>query len=639
MDTMLQIALSNAAVATGLALVAAVAGLLWRRRPALVHGLWLLVLLKLLTPPLVRVPVPDLRRASAESANAPATVRTEQASPEATATHPASTAAEEPLAVELVDRTPENAYASGQNDSGSPPLVTAPMEAAPTPSNEWATTRAMNLPDWRTTLLTVWIAGATGWFLLAGLRLARFRRLLRFARPAPADLQREADRIATALGMRWAPVVELLPGRLAPMVWTGAGTPRLLLPDELVGQLEPEAAATLMAHELAHLRRGDHCVRLVEFLALGLFWWHPVVWVARKALREAEEQCCDAWVVSTLAGAGKTYATALVETLDFLSAGTVTPPLACGIGRVSDLKRRLTMIMRGTTPRSLCWREVLAVLGLATLLPMLPTLARADSDDQQPPTRTRTRTEERRVRAFVTDDSDAKDAKDDKGPGVEAARSELKALEADLQKKLAEVREASQKLKQAAEKIHRVEIERAREMAKETGKDIKEKVHREIMLQLDGKDGKRQIILDGKDIGSDSKKMILSGPVEIQITADGKTLIRRLDGDKGTAIAVPAVPAIPPVPAIPGVKGVPPVNPEAIRSAVESAMRAAGASPRRSDGSREGDRRIEQLEKRLDAVMRELESLRREKGEPQRKVKDKDKKPSRGNSEEQDDSL
>ena len=59
------------------------------------------------------------------------------------------------------------------------------------------------------------------------------------------------------------------------------------------------------------------------------------------------------------------YATALLETLDFLSdAPPAMPLLASGVGRVVDLKRRLTMIMRGTTPRTLGWRGAAAVVGL-----------------------------------------------------------------------------------------------------------------------------------------------------------------------------------------------------------------------------------------------------------------------------------
>ena len=137
----------------------------------------------------------------------------------------------------------------------------------------------------------------------------------------------------------------------------------MLLPTGLFQRLPEEQQATLLLHELAHLKRGDHWVRLLEFLACGLYWWLPLVWYASRELREAEEQCCDAWVVSTLPESGRTYATALVETLDFLSeAPAAVPVLASGIGPVTDLKRRLIMIMRGTTPRSLTWCGCLAVL-------------------------------------------------------------------------------------------------------------------------------------------------------------------------------------------------------------------------------------------------------------------------------------
>ena len=58
MHMLLDVALSNAIMAVLLALLAGVVGACCRR-PALVHGLWLLVLLKLLTPPLFHVPIPS----------------------------------------------------------------------------------------------------------------------------------------------------------------------------------------------------------------------------------------------------------------------------------------------------------------------------------------------------------------------------------------------------------------------------------------------------------------------------------------------------------------------------------------------------------------------------------------------------
>ncbi len=365
MDTILQTGLSNALVASALALVAVLVGYFYRR-PALVHGLWLLVLLKLVTPPLVPIQIAWPAQVEPRpAANAP----------------PAIEPSDTPLSADVVGDTP-------QEFDAAPRIVVLadpePEQPEPSPEPPPAVAAPPAPFPWQTLVAGVWLAGSTGWFLLAGWRVWRFRRLLRFAAPAPESLCKMAQRLARKMDLRSCPAVYLVPGRVAPMLWAIGGEPRLLVPRELLAYLTREQQETLLAHELAHLRRRDHWVRGLEFLAMGLYWWHPVVWYARRALREAEEQCCDAWVVSQLPGAGKTYATALLETLDFLSdARPATPLLASGVGQVSDLKRRLTMIMCGSTPRALSWRGTLAVLTLGLFaLPLLPTFARAQAPEK-----------------------------------------------------------------------------------------------------------------------------------------------------------------------------------------------------------------------------------------------------------------
>ena len=131
------------------------------------------------------------------------------------------------------------------------------------------------------------------------------------------------------------------------MIWIIGLKPQVLLPMELFKRLEPAAQSLLLAHELAHVRRKDHLVRLLQLLISTLFWWHPVVWWACRELQQLEELCCDAMVVAWTVEQ-KAYATALMDTLDFLCDGFIAPPLGATATKSSDLlARRIAMMKNG----------------------------------------------------------------------------------------------------------------------------------------------------------------------------------------------------------------------------------------------------------------------------------------------------
>ena len=67
---------------------------------------------------------------------------------------------------------------------------------------------------------------------------------------------------------------------MPPMLWGFGSRTRLLFPERLLETLNASSQDTLLAHELAHYRRGDQWVRLLELFVTALFWWHPVVWWA-----------------------------------------------------------------------------------------------------------------------------------------------------------------------------------------------------------------------------------------------------------------------------------------------------------------------------------------------------------------------
>src|SRR5262245_18528592 len=99
--------------------------------------------------------------------------------------------------------------------------------------------------------------------------------------------------------MGWCPEVLLVPGPVPPMVWA-IGFTRVLFPAGLLDRLDSGGRHALLIHELAHVRRRDHWVRWLELLVLALYWWYPLVWLARYRLQASEEECCDAWVVDEL---------------------------------------------------------------------------------------------------------------------------------------------------------------------------------------------------------------------------------------------------------------------------------------------------------------------------------------------------
>jgi beta-lactamase regulating signal transducer with metallopeptidase domain len=375
MPTLLQIGLSNVLVASALAVVAFACSRC--RRPALAHGLWLLVLLKLVTPALIPVRVPWFDRGVASSP-AGASLSTRQSRPSASAGSEQLTSNQ--LAwTESVPTDPFPPLADGEADIQA---EAADLPALTAAENEPASVPETPPTSWWTVAAWTWLAGSCLWFAGVVLSIHRSRRLLRSARPASAPVQSQAGELARRLGLKRCPRVWLVPGAVSPMVWALGGAPRLLFPSKLLDRLDADQRAALLLHELAHVRRRDHWVRLVELIALGLYWWCPVAWWARRELREAEEQCCDAWVVWASAGAGHDYALALLQTVAFVSNARLPLPMgASGIGHVPQLRRRLTMIMQGRTPRSLSVVGWAGLLGLGLfLLPLMPARAQDKSD-------------------------------------------------------------------------------------------------------------------------------------------------------------------------------------------------------------------------------------------------------------------
>jgi len=375
MEGLLRVLLANAFVAGLLAAVAWVAARRLRRQ-AVVHGLWLLALVKLVTPPLVPLPlVPSLEWPTLVPPSRSLTV---------VVIEPRSSvkpAPETPMPRFPERPVPEHVPAASLRSPGLETQTAAVWTELPTPVGQ-----ASALPDRASLAAAGLLVGALVVAGLASRRIRRFCRLLRDARPAPGELESRTAVLARRVGLRRAPPLRLLSASVPPMLWPGRRGPLLLLPTELLPRLSEEERDALLVHELAHVRRRDHWVRFLELAVTVVFWWYPVAWWVRHALRRAEERCCDEWVLRLMPGSAHAYAQGLLKSLAFVAGEPDPLPAgASGAGPVHDLEARLKEILmtRPTTRLAAPVRLTLAAAALS-LLAVFPTRAQSPSPEAEP---------------------------------------------------------------------------------------------------------------------------------------------------------------------------------------------------------------------------------------------------------------
>jgi bla regulator protein blaR1 len=261
----------------------------------------------------------------------------------------------------------------------------APMEQtlAPHSPSAWSTW------SWSEAVLLLWLSIVLLHVVLALRHWMQSRTLLREARPAASSaLQKLCAEQARALGMRRVPALRISDAIVSPQV-TGLWRPVVLLPAEQT--LSPEEMSMAIAHELAHIRRGDLWLGWVPAIAQRLFFFHPMVGWAMREYAIYREAACDAQVLHQHGAAPQHYGHLLVR------LGVVDPmhsSLAGASSTFLHLKRRLIMLQQSvndTTPRMRGWLLVIAI-ALIGVLPYRVTassapqqLATVASDDAVPP--------------------------------------------------------------------------------------------------------------------------------------------------------------------------------------------------------------------------------------------------------------
>ena len=176
------------------------------------------------------------------------------------------------------------------------------------PSNEL---RRLQLDDWVPYLTYFWLGGSLSTLFILATGLIGVEQLRRSSRPLEGgDVPRRCRALADSLGIARRVSVGIC-DRLAAPVLIGIVRPLILMPPAALSGWSVEQLEMVLLHELAHLRRWDNLVNLLQRFVESLLFFHPVVWWLSAWVRLERELCCDRLVVERV-GQPVAYAEMLV---------------------------------------------------------------------------------------------------------------------------------------------------------------------------------------------------------------------------------------------------------------------------------------------------------------------------------------
>ena len=338
-----------------------------RNRPAWRHALWLVVLIKFVTPPIVSWPWSVSEIADRYK---PVTHEVAVSLPDSNAPF-----VEEP--VELVAKTDLSVPAEIPVWDDSPPEPSIVFddsarhtpEVVPTPNERSEVLTDRRIRSLQMLLFALWIGGAA---IALATQLLRIRRQTRFVSRgvfAPQTLVEEVEKISNQLKVRTISAT-VVPSIAAPFLWC-LGRLRLIWPEALTSDRELSRARGIIAHELAHVQRRDHWVAWLELVAGVIWWWNPLYWFVRHRLRESAEMSCDAIALSVVEDR-REYAELFLELSTNYKSGVPAPVLGVDTGTPSSFERRLAMIFSDRVSSKLSVWGILLVGCLAAIA--LPNL-------------------------------------------------------------------------------------------------------------------------------------------------------------------------------------------------------------------------------------------------------------------------
>ncbi|MCK4626467.1 MAG: M48 family metalloprotease, partial [Phycisphaerae bacterium] len=226
-----------------------------------------------------------------------------------------------------------------------------------------------------------WLIGVlalSAWHVRGWMQVQRLRRV--GVRPVGREITDVLARLCKRLGIsRAVRAVESALVRVPTVV--GCLKPIILLPASALTGLTAEQLEAILAHELAHIRRHDYLINLLQTAAETLLFYHPAAWWVSRRIRAERENCCDDLAVAA-SGQPLVYARALTAVAKLSQPQQRLAVAANGGGKFIARIRRIVGLPTDKPDRRGRW--LAGAFTLLTVLTIVITLTVSCATDKTP---------------------------------------------------------------------------------------------------------------------------------------------------------------------------------------------------------------------------------------------------------------
>jgi bla regulator protein BlaR1 len=229
-----------------------------------------------------------------------------------------------------------------------------------------------------------WLAGVLILLAVFVQRVYFVRGLIAQGKPANGQIVEVLKECRSQIGIHRNVELRLTGNTISPAV-CGLFKPVILMPATLLEKLSREKLKAVLIHELAHIKRADIWMNLLQTVLQIVYFYNPLVWIANAMVRRVREQAVDEMVLVALGPETKSYSNVLIDIAEMVFCKPGFGLRLVGVVESKKaLERRIKHMLNRDVPKS----SKLGILGLFAIVVIgviiLPMASGAADEEELP---------------------------------------------------------------------------------------------------------------------------------------------------------------------------------------------------------------------------------------------------------------